>query len=68
MGAQSNAIAEHIRLEREELGRDIRELEELVREKPKQWLEENLGRISGIAFGSFLLLGFLLSGRRHRRY
>jgi hypothetical protein len=68
MGAQSNAIAEHIRLERAELGHDIRELEELVREKPKQWLEENLGRIAAIAFGSFLLLGFLVSARRRRRY
>jgi len=68
MGAQSNAIAEHIRLEREELGRDIRQLDALVREEPKRWLGENLGRIAAAAFGAFLLIGFALTGRRHRGY
>jgi len=68
MGAQSNAIAEHIRLEREELGRDIRELDALVRDKPRQWLQENLWRIVGAAFASFLLIGFMVTSRRHRYY
>jgi hypothetical protein len=68
MGAESNAIAEHIRLEREELGRDIRELDALVRREPQRWLEENLWRIAGAAFGAFLLIGFLMTSRRHRRY
>lgn len=68
MGAESNAIAEHIRLEREELGHDIRELETLVRAEPKQWLDKNLWRIAAAAFGAFLLIGFALTGRRHRRY
>jgi hypothetical protein len=68
MGAQSNAIAEHIRLEREELGRDIRELDSLVREEPKRWLQENLGRIAAASFGALLLIGFVITSRRHRRY
>jgi hypothetical protein len=68
MGAESNAIAEHIRLEREELGRNIRELDVLVREEPKRWLRENLWRIAGAAFSAFLLIGFVLTGRRHKRY
>jgi len=67
MGAQSNAIAEHIRLEREELGRDIRELDSLVREEPKRWLQENLGRIVAASFGALLLIGFVITSRRHRR-
>jgi hypothetical protein len=67
MGAESNAIAEHIRLEREELGRDIRELDSLVREEPKRWLQENLGRIAAATFGALLLLGFMITSRRHRR-
>ncbi len=68
MGAESNAIREHIRLEREELGRNIRELDVLIREEPKRWLRENLWRIAGGAFGAFLLIGFVLTGRRQRRY
>lgn len=68
MGAQSNAIAEHIRLEREELGRDIRELDALVRGEPNRWLEENLWHIAGAAFGAFLLFGFVITNRRHRSY
>ncbi len=68
MGTESNAIAEHIRLEREELGRDIRELEALVRAEPKRWLDENLWRIAAAAFGASLLIGFALTSRRHRRY
>lgn len=68
MGAQSNAIADHIRLEREELGRDIRELQMLVREEPRRWLDQNLWRIACAAFGAFLLIGLLITGRRHRRY
>jgi hypothetical protein len=68
MGSQSNAIAEHIRLEREELGRDIRQLDALVREEPKRWLDDNLWRIAAAAFGAFLLIGFTLSSRRRRGY
>jgi hypothetical protein len=68
MGAQSNAIAEHIRLEREELGRNIRELNALVREEPKRWLQENLTRIAAAAFGAFLLIGFVITSRRHKGY
>ena len=68
MGTESNAIAEHIRLEREELGRDLREIEALVREEPRQWLAANLWRIAAAAFGAFLLIGFVLTDRRHRRY
>jgi hypothetical protein len=68
MGTESNAIAEHIRLEREELGRDLRQLDTLVREEPRQWLEENLWRIAAAAFGAFLLIGFVVTSRRHRRY
>jgi len=67
MGAESNAIAEHIRLQREELGRDIRELDSLVREEPKRWLQENLGRIAAATFGALLLLGFMITSRRRRR-
>jgi len=67
MGAQSNAIAEHIRLEREELGRNIQELDSLVRAEPRRWLQENLGRIAVASFSALLLIGFMITSRRHRR-
>lgn len=68
MGAQSNAIAEHIREERDELGRDIRDLEAMVREEPKRYLHQNLPRFIGIVFGALFLIGFALANRRSYRY
>jgi hypothetical protein len=66
MGAQSNALAEHIRQEREELGRDIRELDSMIRKEPERWLHRNWSRVAGMAFGVFFLLGYAITGRRRR--
>jgi hypothetical protein len=68
MGAQSNALAEHIRQEREELGRDIRELDSMIREEPERWLLRNWPRIAGLAFGVFLLLGYVIADRRRPKW
>jgi hypothetical protein len=68
MGSQSNAIAEHIREEREQLGRDLDELQSIVREQPKRWVDENLPRFLGITFGAFFLIGLLGADRRVRGY
>jgi hypothetical protein len=66
MGSESNAIAEHIRDEREQLGRDLRELESMVREEPRRWFNDNLPRIVVTAFGAFFLIGFFGANRRRR--
>ena len=68
MGAESNAVVEHIREEREELGRDIRQLEAIVRDEPKRYLHQNLPRFLGIVFGALFLIGFAMTSRRTRRY
>lgn len=68
MGSQSNAITNHIREERERLGRDLDELQSMVRQEPKRWLDENLPRILGIAFGAFFLIGLTSADRRVRGY
>jgi hypothetical protein len=68
MGAQSNALAEHIRQEREELGRDIRELDSMIRQEPERWLLRNWPRIAGLAFGVFLLLGYAIADRRRPKW
>ncbi len=66
MGSQPNAIAEHIRDEREQLSRDLEELQTMVRQEPKRWLDENLPRMLGIAFGAFFLIGLATADRRVR--
>jgi hypothetical protein len=68
MGAQSNALAEHIRQEREELGRDIRELDSRIREEPERWLLRNWPRLAGLAFGVFLLLGYTITSPRRPKW
>jgi hypothetical protein len=68
MGAQSTAIAEHIRQEREELGRDIRELDSKIRKEPERWLHRNWPRLAGVAFGVFFLLGYAITGHRRRNW
>lgn len=68
MGSQSNALAEHIRNEREELGRDIKQLETMMREEPKRWFNRNLPRILATAFGVFFLIGLTGASRRVRGY
>jgi hypothetical protein len=66
MGSEPNALAERIEAEREELGKDIQEIESRVREEPRRWLEMNLPRLAGAAFGMFFLIGFASARRRHR--
>jgi hypothetical protein len=68
MGAQSNALAEHIRQEREELGRNIRELDSLIRDEPERWLLRNWPRLAALAFGAFFLLGYAITNGRRRNW
>jgi len=70
MGSTTNQITSHIENTREDLGSNIRELEDKVKSVTdwRRQFDKNPMTMIGVAFGGGILLGAMMHGRKHNRY
>lgn len=69
MGARTDALEQHIRSERNELGRNLRELETRVREETdwRNQFARHMKKILAVAFGFGLLFSLVIPAKRKHK-